>query len=68
MVLKRCYFLNSNQLLKDVSLFLQSWMKKQPFAKECILRLQKTMRVGQRKYPPHTVEVGAIQVNIYCVF
>ncbi|CAB3984354.1 Unconventional myosin-VIIa [Paramuricea clavata] len=54
-------FACSNQLLKDVSLFLQSWMGTQPYAKECILRLQKTMRVGQRKYPPHIVEVGAIQ-------
>ncbi len=43
-------------------MFLQSWMKTQAYAKECILRLQKTMRVGQRKYPPHIVEVGAIQV------
>ena len=62
------FFYNSNQLLKDVSLFLQSWMRTQPFAKECILRLQKTMRVGQRKYPPHPVEVNAIQVIHNTIF
>uniref|UniRef100_A0A0L8FWF9 Myosin-VIIa n=1 Tax=Octopus bimaculoides TaxID=37653 RepID=A0A0L8FWF9_OCTBM len=49
----------SNVLLKELTLFLRSHIN--PLAHDCLQRLQKTLRNGTRKYPPHHVEVEAIR-------
>ncbi|XP_065841115.1 myosin-VIIa-like [Oscarella lobularis] len=51
----------SNTLQKEVVHFLKSKSARQPLALDCQNRLSRTIRVGQRKYPPHLVEVEAIQ-------
>jgi len=58
----------SSLLLKEVKLFLRSKSQQQSLATDCQNRLAKTIRNGQRKYPPHLVEVEAIQnkkISIY---
>ncbi|GAB1609908.1 myosin-VIIa-like [Argonauta hians] len=49
----------SNVLLKELTSFLRSHIN--PLAHDCLQRLQKTLRNGTRKYPPHHVEVEAIR-------
>merc|ERR1711935_1271211 len=52
----------------EVKLFLRSKSQLQSLATDCQNRLAKTIRNGQRKYPPHLVEVEAIQnkkISIY---
>ena len=51
----------STTLLKEVNAFLRSKAPRQPVATDCQNRLTKIIRNGQRKYPPHLVEVEAIQ-------
>ena len=51
----------STTLLKEVNTFLRIKGGSQPLALDCQNRLAKTIRNGQRKYPPHLVEVEAIQ-------
>ncbi|OAF67544.1 hypothetical protein A3Q56_04728, partial [Intoshia linei] len=46
-------------LLRELTSFLKS--RQNVLAKECFTRLEKTLRNGQRKYPPHTIEIQAIQ-------
>lgn len=49
-------FASSQQLLKELTLFLRS--RRHPIAQDSLQRLQRTLRSGQRKYPPHQVEVN----------
>ncbi|XP_074658425.1 myosin-VIIa-like [Tubulanus polymorphus] len=52
-------FSPSTNLLKALLMFLRC--RRNSVATDCLQRLQKTLRKGQRKYPPHQVEVEAIQ-------
>jgi len=51
----------SQLLLNDLTHFLSSRQRVHPVAVDCMKRLLKTARHGQRKNPPHHVEVEAIQ-------
>ncbi|XP_068919472.1 unconventional myosin-VIIb, partial [Petaurus breviceps papuanus] len=54
----------SKTLLPHTQKFIESRRKDQHIALDCSRRLQRVMRTGARKYPPHHVEVEAIQQNI----
>ena len=49
----------SQILLKELTHFIHT--RRHPIAVDCLKRLQRTARHGQRKFPPHHVEVEAIQ-------
>ncbi|XP_062547434.1 myosin-VIIa-like isoform X2 [Armigeres subalbatus] len=53
--------LPSQQVLKELFEFLKT--RKHPIATECLQRIQKTLKLGHRKYPPYIVEVEAIRVR-----
>uniref|UniRef100_G3VGC0 Myosin VIIB n=2 Tax=Sarcophilus harrisii TaxID=9305 RepID=G3VGC0_SARHA len=57
-------FLPSKTLLPHTQKFIESRRKKQLMAPDCSRRIQRVVRTGPRKYPPHHVEVEAIQQNV----
>lgn len=58
----------SASLVKEANQFLRSKQNRQPLALDCQTRLSKTIRNGQRKYPPHLVEIEAIQNKKISIF
>lgn len=55
----------SDELLKEVMLFLVSWSKYEVMAMKCLTLLRKTVQAGPRLYPPHFVEFAAATVCLF---
>jgi myosin-7 len=56
----------SQTLLKDLTHFL--FTRRHPIAADCLKKLKKTCQRGQRKSPPHRIEVEAIQHHTTQIF
>lgn len=59
-------FACSASLMPELQKFLKSRLH--PVAEPCLQRLQKSQKVGPRKFPPHSVEVDAIQHRSLQIF
>ncbi|XP_063242397.1 myosin-VIIa-like isoform X2 [Bacillus rossius redtenbacheri] len=59
-------FAPSQNLLKELTMFLNT--RTNPLSKLSVERLQRTLRSGQRKQPPHQVELEAIQHRIKHIY
>ncbi|KAF5898435.1 unconventional myosin-VIIa isoform X2, partial [Clarias magur] len=60
-------FPTSNSLLKHAQRFLDTRRREQ-LASDCLRRLQGALRMEPRKFPPHQVELDAIQQNRVKIF
>ena len=58
-------FACSQALMKELTLFQRT--RRHPIALDSNQRLQKTLRHGQRKYPPHQVSYG-VNLKAYQIF
>lgn len=58
----------STTLQREVNLFLRAKLHRFPLAGDCQQRLFKTIHTGARRYPPHLVEVDAIQNKTTQIF
>lgn len=56
-------FASSQNLLNQLTLFLRT--RRHPIAQDSLQRLQRTLRTGQRKYPPHQVEVSSLIIFFF---
>ncbi|XP_041913733.1 unconventional myosin-VIIb isoform X1 [Alosa sapidissima] len=54
----------SNILFKHAQRFLET-RRRDPMATECLKRLQASLRAEPRKFPPHKVELDAVQQNSF---
>lgn len=52
-------FLPSQSLMKELTEFLKT--RVHPVAQHCLKRLDRTQKSGQRRFPPYSIEVEAIQ-------
>ncbi|XP_018330659.1 myosin-VIIa-like [Agrilus planipennis] len=52
-------FICSTSLMIELQKFLKTRIH--PLAQPCLQRLQRTQKVGTRRFPPHSIEVDAIQ-------
>lgn len=52
-------FIGSASLMVELNKFLKS--RTHPFVEPCLKRLQRTQKVGPRRFPPYSIEVDAIQ-------
>ncbi|RXG69786.1 Myosin-VIIa [Armadillidium vulgare] len=59
-------FACSQNLQKELMSFLRT--RRHPIAQDSLHRFQKTLKHGQRKYPPHQVEVEAIHHKTTQIF
>ena len=59
-------FTCTQSLMKELTHFLHT--RRHPISLDCLKRLQRTARVGQRKFPPHHVEAEAIQHKTTQIF
>ncbi|XP_060517528.1 myosin-VIIa-like isoform X2 [Cylas formicarius] len=59
-------FIPSANLLEETKKFLKS--RVHPFVEPCLQRLQRTQKVGPRKFPPYSIEVEAIQHRSMQIF
>ncbi|XP_059197185.1 unconventional myosin-VIIb [Centropristis striata] len=57
----------SQSLLRHTQRFLET-RRREPLASDCLQRLQSSLRTDPRKFPPHQVEVDAIQQNSTQIF
>eukprot|EP00049_Salpingoeca_infusionum_P025924 m.22679 g.22679 ORF g.22679 m.22679 type:complete len:2193 (-) comp8407_c0_seq1:205-6783(-) len=57
----------STGLVSTVTAFLRARANHHPMVAECQTRLAKTIRHGARKYPPHLVEVEAVQNKVVTI-
>lgn len=56
----------TSSLLKELQDFLKT--RPHPIAKESLVRLQKTLKIGNRKYAPYIVEVDSIRTRSMHIF
>lgn len=61
-------FAPSATLMQHINKFFSARKDLNPMAQDCLARLQKTVRIGNRKYAPHLVEVEAIQNKTTQIF